>query len=62
MVNVRFFLRLLFLFFILTNNSFGKTSTNIIDLDTIFSGDINISNLTLEFKVDSDIKQIENIL
>jgi Skp family chaperone for outer membrane proteins len=37
MVNVRFFLRLLFLFFILTNNSFGKTFTNIIDLDTIFS-------------------------
>ena len=51
------------LFFLsIVNKKFESKLNKLVRLDDIFSEDLNIANLTLEFMSDSDIKQIENIL
>lgn len=46
---------------IVVNEKFESKLNKLVDLNAIFSGDLNVANLTLEFMPDSSIKQIENI-
>ena len=46
---------------IVVNEKFESKLNNLVDLNDIFLGDLNVANLTLEFMPGSDIKQIENI-
>lgn len=45
---------------IVVNEKFESKLNNLVNLDDIFLGDLNVANLTLEFMPDSDIKQIDN--
>ncbi len=47
---------------IVVNEKFESKLNKLVDLDDIFSGDLNVANSTLEFMPDSDIKQIDNVL
>lgn len=47
---------------IVVNEKFESKLDKLVGLDYIFAGDLNLANLTLEFKSDSDIKMIENTL
>ena len=46
---------------IVVNEKYESKLNELVNLDDIFLGDLNVSNLTLEFMSDSNIKEIVNL-